>query len=138
MADNADTFPAETTEAAYDCWVVAKFAVAGERNEIPDQPGNIVQTMGSLRMPGDLGLLPRREFSIELLQRSRRFGFQPTDFFANGDCVARLAHGTQFFDFGLEFGHGLFKIEVTAHRVRAKGRFRSEMTRARPFSQATG
>jgi hypothetical protein len=123
MADDADAFPMETAEPADNRWVVAEFAVASERNEIFDQPRDVVETMRPLRMSRDLGFLPRREFGIELLQRSRGFRFQPTDFLADSDRIARLAHRAQFFDFGLEFGHGLFEVEVTAHWVRAKGAF---------------
>src|SRR6516225_5472777 len=123
MADDADAFTAETTEPTDNRCVVAELAVTGERNEILDQPGNVVETMWSLWMSSDLGFLPRRKFGIELFERSRCFRFQPTDLFADSDRIARLAHSAQFFDFGLELGHGLFEVEVTAHWVRAKGAF---------------
>jgi hypothetical protein len=36
-----------------------------------DQPGDIVKTMRSLRMPGDLGLLPGREVGVSSSRRRR-------------------------------------------------------------------
>ena len=72
MTDDADAFTVKAAEAADDGVVVAKFAVAGERNEIADETGDVVEAMWSLRMSGDLSFLPRREFRIEFFEREPR------------------------------------------------------------------
>ena len=119
MADDADALAAEAAEAADDGLVVAEFAVAGERHEIVDQARDVVEAMRPLRMARHLRLLPRRELGIELLERERGFHLEPADLVADGDRAIALAHGAQFLDLGLQFGHRFFEIEIGAHRVRA-------------------
>ena len=115
MADDADALAAEAAEAADDGLVVAEFAVAGERNEIGDQAGDIVEAMRPLRMARHLRLLPGRQVGIELLERQRRLHLEPADLVADRDRGIALAHGAQFLDLGLQFGHRLFEIEIAAH-----------------------
>ena len=121
MAEHADALAAEAPEAADDGRVVAELAVAGERHEIGDQAFDVVEAMRPLRVAGDLRLLPGGEVGIEFLQRRRRLGLQPADLVADGDRVAGLAHGAQFLDLGLQFGHRLFEIEIAAHAVPGSG-----------------
>ena len=61
VADDADALAAETAEPADNGGVVAELAVAGQRHEIGDQPGDVVEAMRPLRMARDLRLLPRRQ-----------------------------------------------------------------------------
>ena len=77
MADDAEALAAEAAEAADDGVVVAEFAVAGQRNEIGGQSADIIQAMGPLGMAGDLGLLPRSELRIEVLERLGGLGLEP-------------------------------------------------------------
>ena len=70
-------------------------------------------------MPGNLSFLPGCELRIELFQRLRGLRLEPIDLVAHSDGVSRLAHCTQFFDLGLEFGHRFFEVEITTHWVRA-------------------
>ena len=88
MADDADALAAEAAEAADDGLVVAELAVAGERHELGDQPGDVVEAMRPLRMAGDLRLLPGRQLGVELLQRRAAFAFEPADLVGDGDRVA--------------------------------------------------
>jgi len=61
VADDANTLPAKAAEAANDRRVFAVLAIARKRNEIVDHRGDVIETMGPLRMARDLRLLPRRE-----------------------------------------------------------------------------
>ena len=119
MADDADALAAEAAEAADDGRIVAEFAVAGERDEIADQAGDIVEAMRPLRMARHLRLLPGRQVGIELLERERRLHLEAIDFVADRDGAAGLRHGAQLLDLGLQFGHRLFEIEIAAHGFRA-------------------
>ena len=117
LADDADALAAEAAEAADDRLVVAELAVAGERHEVGDQRADIVEAVRPLGMAGDLGLLPGRELGIEVLERLRGLGLEAGDLLADrGRAVAGLERA-QFLDLGLELGHRLFKIEITAHRA---------------------
>ncbi len=115
MADDADALAAEAAEAADDGGVLAEFAVAGERGETLDQAGDVVEAVRPLRMARHLRLLPGREVGIELLERDRRLHLEPADLLADGDRLVALAHGAQFLDLGLQFGHGFFEIQIGAH-----------------------
>ena len=71
--------------------------------------------MRPLRMARHLRLLPGRQVGIEFLERERGLDLEPVDLVVDGDRAAGLAHGAQFFDLGLQFGHRLFEIEIAAH-----------------------
>src|SRR6266540_2440682 len=53
---------------------ITGLAVAGQRNEVGDEGGDVIEAMGPIRMAGDLGLLPRRQVRVEILERLRRLG----------------------------------------------------------------
>ncbi len=112
VADDAHALAAEPAEAADDGCVFAELAVAGERHEILDQLGDIIDAMRPLRMPRHLRLLPGRQLGIEGLERLRRLDLDAADLFADGDGIAAGLERAQFLDLGLELGHGLFKVEV--------------------------
>src|SRR4029077_17222657 len=117
MADDADALAAEAAEAADDGRIVAELPVTGESDEIADQPGDVVETVWPLRMPGNLSLLPGCELRVELLQSQRCFRLQPVDFLADRDGISPLAPRPAFLRLGLKFGHRFFEIEITAHWV---------------------
>src|SRR6266540_1541248 len=73
VADHADALAAEPAEAADDRVILAEFAVAGERREVGHQGVDVIERMRPLGMAGDLGLLPRGELGVEVLERLRRF-----------------------------------------------------------------
>src|SRR5713226_2212105 len=134
MADDANAFAFEPTEAPDNCIILAEFAIPGEGDEIIDQGSNIVETMGPIRVAGHLGLLPRGELGIELFECLRRFGFQPGDFLADSGCAVACLKRAQLVDLGLDFGHRLFKIEIAAHVV---SRFRSLQALAVPLMRTS-
>src|SRR4051794_10681224 len=115
MADNANAFAAESTEASDDRIVVTEFAIAGKRNEIAYQRRDVVHAMGALRMARDLRLLPWIELIVELLERLRRFRLQARDLLANGGCAVARLQRAQLVHLGFDFSHRLFKIEIAAH-----------------------
>ena len=115
MADDADALAAEAAEAADDRRVLAMLAIAGERHEIGDQRGDVIEAMRPLRMPRHLRLLPGRQSGIEFLERLRRLALDAADFLA--DRVAVAVQRAQFVDLGLELGHRLFEVEIAAHRL---------------------
>ncbi len=138
MPDHADGLAAEAAEAADDGRVLAELAVAGERNEIGDQAGDVVEAMRPLRMARHLRFLPGRELGIEFLERGRCLRLEPADLVADGDRVVALAHGAQFLDLGLQFGHRFFEVEIAAHGNPAAVISGRGVTRAKPLSQAIG
>ena len=85
-----------------------------------DQAGDVVEAMRPLRMARHLRLLPGRQVGIEFLERDRRLDLEPVDLVADGDRAVALAHGAQFLDLGLQFGHRFFEIEIAAHWVRSE------------------
>src|SRR5262249_43935413 len=117
MPDDADALAAKAAEAAHDCDVVAELAIAGARNEIGVEGANTVKAMGTLRMASDLGLLPRREFGVEIFEHLRRPGFEAGNLLADGGCTVAGLERAQFCHLGLEFSHGLFEVEIAAHRA---------------------
>ena len=76
VPDDAQALPAETAETADDRLVVAEFPVAGERHEIGDQRGDVVEAMRPLRMPCHLGFLPGGELGVEFVERLRGLGLE--------------------------------------------------------------
>ena len=72
--------------------------------------------MRPLRMARDQGLLPRRQIGVEIAQRLRGLVLDPRNLFA--DVAAGRRERAQFIDLGVEFGDGLFEIEITAHGIR--------------------
>src|SRR5439155_1487684 len=74
MPDDADALAAKAAETADDRHVITELAVAGQRNEVGDKGGDVIEAMGPIRMAGDLGLLPRRQVRVEILERLRRLG----------------------------------------------------------------
>src|SRR5262249_17830449 len=76
----------------------------------------IVKAMGTLRMASDLGLLPRREFRVEIFEHLRCPGFEAGNLLADGGCTVAALERAQLRHPGLEFGHRLFEIEIAAHR----------------------
>src|SRR5262249_38705672 len=53
MADDADTFAAESSEASHDGGVLAKLPVTGERDETGDELVDVVEAVWALRMAGN-------------------------------------------------------------------------------------
>jgi hypothetical protein len=88
VADDADALAAEAAEAADDRRVLAVFAIAGQRDEIGDEPGDVVEAVRPLRMAGDLGLLPGCQLGVEFLERLRRLAFDAGDLLVDGNRVA--------------------------------------------------
>ena len=105
---SADALAAEAAEAADHRLVVAEFAVAGERDEILDQRGDIVDAVRPLRMARDLGLLPGRQVGVELVERGAAFASSRVISSPMAPLVA-LGERAQFLDLGLELGEGFSK-----------------------------
>ena len=70
-AEDRDRLAAEAAEPGDDRLVLAEFAVAGERLEIGDQPGDVVLGVRPVGMARDLRLLPGRQ-PAHRCRRARR------------------------------------------------------------------
>ena len=116
LADHADALAAEAAEPAHQRFVLAEFAVAGERREFGDQRIDEIGEMRALRVARHQRLLPRRQVGVELGERLRRLVLDSRDLVA--DVAAGRRQRAQFIDLGFEFGDGLFEIEVRAHEIR--------------------
>ena len=121
LPDDADRAPAKPADAAHDGLVVREGAIARQRREIGDQPGEIIAEMRALLVPGDLRLLPGGQRQIEVGERLLRLDFEPGQLLANGDALAAARQGAQLLDLGLELGDGFFKIEISANGHGSRG-----------------
>ena len=123
MADQHHPAAADPRQAADDRRVVGEIAVAGQRHEILDQPGDIILEMRPLGMARDLRLLPRRQLGIGVAQQLARLGLEPVDL--GVDVESAAARGlAQLGDAGLELGDRLFEIEIGQHCGARVGRLR--------------
>jgi len=123
LADHADTLAAEATEPAHQRFVLTELAVARKRCEFGDQRVDEIDQMRALRMPRHQGLLPRRQIGVEIAQRLRGLVLDPRNLFP--DVAAGRRQRAQFIDLGIEFGNGLFEIEITAHVIRHQSNIRT-------------
>src|SRR5262249_6488060 len=85
------------------------------RNEIADEGPDIVKAMGTLRMASDLGLLPRREFRVEIFEHLRCPGFEAGNLLADGGCTVAALERAQLRPLAREFAHRFSEIEMAAH-----------------------
>ena len=72
--------------------------------------------MRALRMARHQRLLPWRQVGVEVGQRLRRLVLDSRNLIA--DVAARRCQRAQFIDLGLQFGDGLFEVEIAAHLIR--------------------
>ena len=115
LADHADALAAEAAEPADQRFILAELAVARERGEFGDQRVDEIGQMRALMMPRHQRLLPWRQIGIEFSQGLRSLLLDPRNFFANVAAGGRQR--AQLIDLGVEFGDGLFKIEIGAAHV---------------------
>ncbi len=106
--------PAESPEAADHRSVVGKGAIARQRRELGNEAGDIGAGLGTRRMAGDLGLLPRRQLGIGGAKLAVSLLGQTGNLV--GDVHAlRLGHKPQFLDLAFQLGNGFFKVQKMAH-----------------------
>ena len=91
MADQHHPAAVDPREAADDRGVVRKRAVAGQRQEIVGDAGDIILEMRPVGVARDLRLLPRRQLGIGVAQQLVRFGLELADFGIDIDVVEVLA-----------------------------------------------
>ena len=115
LAEDADAFAAKPAEPADQRLVLAELAVACQRREFGDQRIDVIDAMRPLRVPRHLRLLPGRQRRIEFVQRLSRLVLDPRDFV--GNIAAAGGKRAQFVDPGVQFGDGLFEIEIAAHGI---------------------
>ncbi|GJE72516.1 hypothetical protein CHKEEEPN_4073 [Methylorubrum podarium] len=115
LADHADRAAAEAPEAAEDRLVLAEAAIAGQRREFLDEAGTVIDEMWSLRVTGDLRLLPGGEGGVDLGERLRGLRLQAPDLLADRDGAVALAQRLEFLELRLEFRDGLLEVEIGAH-----------------------
>ena len=118
VADDNDAAAVETGHTAHDGGIVGKGAITVQLVEVGHQRMDVVQRVGALRVPGHHGRLPGRELVVEILQLGIALRAQPVDLL--GDIDGRFSlHVAQLLDLALEFGNGLFKIQIGClHRCR--------------------
>ena len=105
--------------------VLGEIAVAGERHEILDQRGDIVEAMRPVGMARDLRLLPGRQLARRSPARAV-FAFCSSSL-TSSPMETELSVALQRFqilDLAFQLGDRLFEIEIGAyhHRARATGR----------------
>ena len=91
VADQHHPPPVDPREPADDRRIVGERAIAGQRQEIVGDAGDIILEMRPLRMPRDLRLLPRRQLRIGVAQQLVGLGLEPVDLGVDVDVVALFA-----------------------------------------------
>ncbi len=98
MAQNDDGAPPEATNAALDRLVIGKGAVPGQRDVIINYSIDIVPEMRTVRVTGDLNLLPGGQLLIALPQQLIGLGLQARHFIGDID-FAIIRQMAQLFNF---------------------------------------
>ena len=115
MPDQHHAPPVDASQTADDRRVVGEGPVAGERQEIVGDAGEIILKMRPFRMPRDLRLLPRRQLGISVAQQLVGLALKLADLCIDVDRTA--ARGlAQLGDAGFKLRNRLFEIEVGQHR----------------------
>ncbi len=121
LAEDRDRTTAEAAETREHGGVLAEGAVAGERGPFLDEGADVVDRVGTVRMAGDLRLLPGRQLGVEIHQRLGGLGLQLGDVVGDGDGVTRLRQRLQLLDLAVQVGHRLFELEVASHPLLCEG-----------------
>src|ERR1700730_12553015 len=94
--------------------------------------------MGSIGMTRHLGLLPWREFRVEVFEDLCGFGLKSGNLLPDGPCALAGLHGAQLVNFGFDLGNRLFKIKIAAHRtLSASVRNAADCLRSQVFEQSS-
>src|SRR5690606_14958221 len=117
LPDDRYGLTVEATETGLDGFVIGEFAVAGKRGEFGEQPVDIFQAVRTVRMAGDLRLLPWRQLAVDVLQRIGRTLLEATNLITHLDAALFLRELLQLQNLAFEVGDGFFKIEIVVHRA---------------------
>ena len=115
LADHHHRLAVETARAADDCQILGELAVAGHGREIADQATDVVAAMRPLGVPGDLGLLPRIELVVEVLERLLRLVLKAADFLVERFGVAVSGNRCQLGNAALQIGDLVFEFQIVFH-----------------------
>ena len=110
VADDHAGLAIETGQAADDRQVVRIRAVAVQFVEVGEDFVDVVHRVRPLRVARDLRHLPRRELGVDILGQLLALLGQAVDLLRDVDGRVVL-YETQLFNFGVEFGDRLLKIE---------------------------
>ena len=114
-AEHDDAVPAKPADPADHGRILGKGAVAGERRELVDQPGDVVEAVRPLGMARDLNLLPRRQLRVALADEPRHLRFEPPDLL--GDVEAAIVRQpAQLVDLAFELGDRPLELEKMPHQ----------------------
>jgi len=80
LADDGDGTAAELAHASDEGFVIAEVAIAVKFDEVCDHQVDPVQRMRTLRVPGDLGSLPRTKMRIKLAAKFEDFVLEALEF----------------------------------------------------------
>ena len=114
VPDQHDLAPAQRRESTQDRGIFAEIAIPAQRHEIGKGVLYVVAEMRTLRMPGNLRLLPRRERGVDFLELVGALGLQLGELVAHVDLLA-LVGGAQFGNPSLELGNRLLEVEKSQH-----------------------
>src|SRR5207302_4459604 len=106
--------PAKAANAAHDGAILGEGAVAGERREFGEEPGDIIRAVRPLGMARDQHLLPGRELGIGLTQLPIGLGLKARRLVGDVD-VAAVREVPQRLDLALQLGDWLFEFEEMPH-----------------------
>lgn len=136
LADNGDGLAAEAAETGLDRFVLGKLAVAGERGEVFEEFGSVVEEMRALRMARDLRLLPGGQLGVDVGHRLAGAHFQPADLIRRVDALIFLGKLAKLVDLAFEIRDGLFEIEVIVHEMRFRSFAQTAPLCSRPSGQS--
>jgi hypothetical protein len=116
MPDQQDLLTVDASETANDRGIVSEGAITRQRHEILGDTRDIMLKCGSLGMPCNLGLLPRRQLGIGFLQQFGRFGLQFGNLRARYRFLPAFAVSRNSLIRWSSAAIGFFEVEVGQHR----------------------
>ena len=102
----------EFTETAHDRLVISELAVAAKFDELVDQTTDVVDEVRSLRVAGDLGLLPGVEMGIGFQPHSLYACAQRHDLRVEGSGSGRLEKLRKLIDLGFELRDRALEFQI--------------------------
>jgi hypothetical protein len=87
MPDQHDATAVDPRQAAHNRRIIREGAIAGERNEVVRDAGDIILEMRALGVARDLRLLPRRQLRIGVAEQLGGLRFQLGDLRIDVDVV---------------------------------------------------
>jgi len=112
MADDDDRLALQARQPADDRHVIGIHAIAVQLVKVAEDRADVVERVGTLRVTGELGDLPRGQVGEDRFGECAALGPQPRNLLLDVDLGVG-GDVAELLDLGLKFGDRLLKIEKT-------------------------